>query len=97
MCKNDELERIVALLRSYPFVEKMAICQNSATQLMDKTHLSLFDVPNIVYPWELEVFAEFSLFADGDNVTRSFNDNNGDDFVDIINTIRNYQHPFLER
>lgn len=93
---EQSLNGIVETLRQYPFIEKMSICQNCATQLMNVIELSLFDVPNVVYPWELEVFAEFALFADGDTVTKSFNDNNGAEFIDIINFIRNYEHPFLK-
>ena len=94
---EQNLDTIVETLRNYPFIEKMSVCQNCATQIMDITKLSFLEKSNVVYPWELEVFAEFSLFADGNNVVKSFADNNGDDFVDMINIIRNYQHPFLEK
>lgn len=96
--ENDKrLENIIDTLKHYPFVEKMTICQSYATQLMDTTKLSLFDNPNIIYPWELQVFAEFALFADGDNADKSFRDDKGSAFFDIINTIRNYEHPFLKK
>ena len=95
MKKN--LDNIVEVLRHYSFIEKMSICQNHATRIMNINGLSLFEKSNIVFPWELEVFAELSLFADGNNVIKSFADNNGSDFVEIINTIRNYQHSFLKK
>lgn len=95
--KTENLDNIVEELRHYPFIEKMAICQNHATQIMNFTHLSLFEKPNTVYPWELEVFAEFSLFADGSKVLKSFTGKNIKEFVKMINTIRNYQHPFLKK
>ncbi len=95
-CNEQKLDNIVDTLRHYPFVEKMNISQSYATQLMDTTKLSLFDNPNVIYPWELEVFAEFALFADGNNPDKSFRSDNGSVFFDIINTIRNYEHPFLK-
>jgi len=95
--KRKSLDKVVEELRYYPFIEKMSFCQNYATKIMNFTKLSLFDVTNLVYPWELEVFAEFSLFADGNDAFKSFNDTGGTDFIEIINTIRNYQHPFLKK
>ena len=95
--KNKNLNNIVNELRHYPFIEKMSICQKCARQIMDVNKLSLFEKTNVIYPWELEVFAEFSLFADGNNVTKSFNGNNSNDFVNMINFIRNYQHSFLKK
>lgn len=95
--KRKSLDKVVEELRYYPFIEKMSFCQNYATKIMNFTKLSLFDVTNIVFPWELEVFAEFSLFADGNDAFKSFNDTDGTDFIEIINTIRNYQHPFLKK
>lgn len=94
---EKNLDNIVEVLRHYSFIEKMSICQNQATRIMNINGLSLFEKSNIVFPWELEVFAELSLFADGNNVIKSFADNNSSDFVEIINTIRNYQHSFLKK
>ena len=95
MCKSFKLDLIVKKLREYPFTEKMLFCQVNSTRMMTPNSLDIFNTPNVVYPWELEVFAEFSLFADGNNPKRKINAI-ADDFVKMINTIRNYQHPYLK-
>lgn len=95
--KTKDLDNIVSQLRHYSFMEKMFICNKCSRQIMDVTKLSLFKQTNTIYPWELEIFAELSLFADGNKVTKSFNDNNGNDFINMINIIRNYQHSFLKK
>ena len=95
MCKSFKLDLIVKKLKEYPFTEKMLFCQVNSTRMMTPNSLDIFNTPNVVYPWELEVFAEFSLFADGNNPKRKINAI-ADDFVKMINTIRNYQHPYLK-
>lgn len=94
--RKNELEIMVEQLRKYPFREKMLLCQQYSRQLMELTHLKILDNPNVVYPWELEVFAELSLFADGNTATSSFKGTE-QEFVRIINQIRNYQHPYLKK
>lgn len=94
--KKGKLDAIVEKLRRYPFKEEMLLCQKYSTQLMELTHLNILNNPNAVYPWELEVFAEFSLFADGIDATSSFVGNE-ESFIRIINKIRNYQHPYLRK
>ena len=95
MRKSSKMESIVEKLRDYPFTEKMLFCQVNSTRMMTPNSIDIFNTPNVVYPWELEVFAEFSLFADGNNPRRHINAT-ADDFVKIINAIRNYQHPYLK-
>lgn len=90
----NQLEILVEQLKKYPFVEKMLLCQQCSTRLMEITHLDILGVSDVVYPWEIEVFAELSLFAEAPIATCSFNGNNSD-FVDIINKLRNYHHPIL--
>ncbi len=92
----NQLEYIVQQLRKYPFTEKMLICQECSTKLMKMTHLDILNTPNAVYPWELEVFAELSLFADSPNATCSFKRSNIE-FVNMVNKIRNYQPPYLKK
>ena len=94
--RKYELQLIVEQLRQYPLTEKLLICQNNATRLMDLTHLEILNTSNPIYPWELEVFAELSLFADAPTARCSFS-NSDEAFINIINKIRNYQHPFLQK
>ena len=93
---QPKLDTIVDKLRKYPFIEKMIVCQQGAMRLMRITHMDILNTPNAVYPWELEVFAELSLFADAPAAICSFN-NSDKEFIDMINVIRNYQHPFLKQ
>lgn len=98
MCNESDLAKILNLLRDYPFLEKMIMCQTHAQKLMEYDHLEILPnlSKNIVLPWEIEAFAQLSLFSTGDNPQKSFNDPNND-FADIITIIRNYLHPHLER
>ncbi len=89
------LEEIVRELKKYPFTEKMLLCQQYSSSIMEYSHLNILKNPNVILPWELEVFAELSLFADGNNVTKTFK-SGFSEFFDIINTIRNYQHSHFE-
>ncbi len=94
--KKRKLDAIVEELKKYPFTEKMLLCQKYSTQLMELTHLNILENPHASYPWELEAFAELSLFADGTTATSSFNGAEGE-FIKIINQLRNYQHPHLRK
>ena len=94
---TTKLDKIVNRLRHYPFTEKILLCQTNATRIMKTTHLDIFNTPNAIYPWELEVFAELSLFADGSNPNKSFKAPMNNDFIKIINIIRNYRHSFLKK
>ncbi len=90
-------EKVFEELTQYPFVEKMLICQEHATKLMKLCYLDILNrEDNMVYPWELETFAELSLLAEGTEPTKSFNLSGYRAFSEIINSIRNYMHPHLE-
>ena len=93
--RRGTLQLVLEKLEDYSFAEKMLFCQVHSTRMMTPTSLDILNTPNAVYPWELEIFAEFSLFASGDNPKRHIN-KTADDFVKIINDIRNYQHPYLK-
>ena len=97
MCNKMDLSKVLDTLRSYPFFEKMLMCQQYAQDLMNYDHLEILPniTKNIVLPWEIESFAQLSIFATGDNPYKSFNNENND-FADIITTIRNYLPPHLE-
>ena len=63
---------------------------------MDLNQLEMFNNPSVVYPWELAVFAELSLFAETPKAICSFFDSESE-FVDMINTIRGYQPKHLKK
>ncbi len=92
---KKELDIIVENLRKYPFTEKMLICQLGSMRLMEITHLDILNTPNAIYPWELEVLAELSLFADAPVATCSFSESE-EKLIEIVNRIRNYQPPVLK-
>lgn len=94
--RKNQLETIVEQLKKYPFVEKMMVCQQCSTQMMKLTYLDILNTPNAVYPWELETFAELSLFAEAPAPACSFKKSDAE-FTDIINIIRNYRHPYLKK
>ena len=75
----------------------MAFCQKYSTYIMSSSKLDFINKPNAIYPWELEVFAEFSLFADAPRAKKSLQMDGEGEFIKIINIIRNYQHPFLRQ
>ena len=95
LCKN-QLETIVKQLKKYPFDQKMMLCQQCSTRMMKLTYMDILNTPNVVYPWELETFAELSLFAESPHATCSF-ENPDSRFSDMVNAIRNYNHPFLKK
>ena len=84
MCNRRKLDLIVKRLKKYPFTEKMLFCQVHSTRMMTPTSLDILNTPDAVYPWELEVFAELSLFASGDAPTKHMNQT-ANVFVKIIN------------
>lgn len=96
MGRRYSLETIIKKLKEYPFVEKMGFCQKYATYIMEPSQLNFIEKTNAIYPWELEIFAEFSLFADANYATKSIKTDKESEFIKIINVIRNYQHPFLK-
>ena len=73
MCNESDLTKILNLLRDYPFGEKMIMCQTQAQKLMEYDHLEILPnlSKNIVLPWEIEAFAQLSLFSTGDNPQKS--------------------------
>ncbi|MBE6786429.1 MAG: hypothetical protein E7538_09410 [Ruminococcaceae bacterium] len=98
MCTTKNvLDKIVKELKKYPFTEKMLLCQQYSTQLMEYSHMDILSNRNAIYPWELETFAELALFADAPIANKSFKGKNIKKFIDMINDIRNYQHPFLKK
>jgi hypothetical protein len=85
-------------LKKYPFVEKMLMCQMNATRIMKHDHIDVLDRrKDMIYPWELETFAELSLLSEGNRSTKSFNFSGQTEFTNMINAIRQYIHPHLEQ
>ena len=75
----------------------MNFCQKNATSIMSSWKLEFVEKSNVVFPWELEIFVELSLFAEAPQAIKSVQADNGAEFIKIINTIRNYNHPSLKK
>lgn len=85
-------------LKKYPFIEKMQICQHHSTKIMEINKLNIInDDESKIYPWEIEIFAELSILAESNNPTKTFNLEGYGNFIKIINSIRNYIHPYLKQ
>ncbi len=59
-----EYERIPVLLKRYSFKSKMEICSLKSLELIEDFHLKIECRTNIIYPWELEIIAMFSLLSE---------------------------------
>lgn len=97
MGRRYSINGIIKILKEYPFIEKMHFCQKNATSIMSSWKLDFIDKSNVVYPWELEIFVELSLFAEAPQTIKSVRADNGAEFIKIINAIRNYNHPSLKK
>lgn len=98
MCLNgkDKLSKILNNLRNYSFFDKMLICQIYSKELMEFDHLAILEnIGKNALPWELETFAELSILSEEKHPFKKFSPENNKDFVDTINYIRNYTHPYL--
>lgn len=89
-----EYEQIPRILKRFSFDEKVKICQYYSGRLINIDGLNISSDFTKPFPWELETFFLFSV---------AFKEWKNDRFSDkkkvfshIINTIRNYNHPFLK-
>ena len=90
MGRRYSIDTVIKILKEYPFIEKMNFCRKNATSIMSSWKLEFVEKPNVVFPWELEIFVELSLFAEAPQAVKSVQADNGAEFIKIINTIRNY-------
>ena len=85
-------DKLLVILKRYLFAEKMRILQYFSKQIMDINGIkSKNDQP---MAWDLETFLLFAVKAD-EYQTKDFRGKNINQFIEMINCIKNYQHPVL--
>lgn len=77
-------------LKNYSFESKMLLCEHFSQQLMTSNNLDLPGNINGVMPSELEIFMLYSALFDDNQSSLTIDDHT---FSEIINAIRNFQHP----
>ena len=87
-----QYDKIPLVLKRYSFDEKMRVLQSYSRQIMNINGISLDD--NKPMAWELEIFLLFSIKAD-EYQYKNFKGKNINEFIKIINCIKEYQHPIL--
>ena len=83
---NSDYRRIPVILKRYSFESKMAICQLQSRRLMKFNRLELFKDSSICYPWELDIFALYSILVDKEYKHDSFKEINDRHFVSVKQT-----------
>lgn len=87
-----EYDKLLVILKRYLFEEKMRILQYFSKQIMDINGIKLKNDQPMA--WELETFLLFAVKAD-EYQTKDFRGKNINQFIEMINCIKNYQHPVL--
>lgn len=87
-----EYNKLPAVLKRYLFDEKMRILQHYSKQIMNIKNIELN--ANQPMAWELETFLLFSVKA-CEYKFKDFKGKNANDFIQMINCIREYKHPIL--
>lgn len=87
-----EYERLPIVLKRYNFEEKMRVLQYYSKNIMDLQGIKL--VNEQPQPWELETLLLFSTKAI-EYQNKDFKDKNINYFINMINCIKDYQHPAL--
>lgn len=85
-------DRLPVILKRYLFDEKMRVLQYFSKQIMDINGIKLKNEQPMA--WELETFLLFAVKAD-EYQTKDFRGKNINQFIKMINCIKNYQHPVL--
>lgn len=85
-------DRLPVILKRYLFDEKMRVLQYFSKQIMDINGIKLKNEQPMA--WELETFLLFAVEAD-EYQTKDFRGKNINQFIKMINCIKNYQHPVL--
>lgn len=85
-------DKLLVILKRYLFAEKMRILQYFSKQIMDINGIKLKNDQPMA--WELETFLLFAVKAD-EYQTKDFRGKNINQFIEMINCIKNYQHPVL--
>lgn len=87
-----EYDRLPVILQRYSFDEKMRVLQYYSKQVMTINGVNL--TAGIPLPWELETFLLFAIKANEYN-NNNFIGKNINKFIDMINCIKDHQHPTL--
>jgi len=89
-----KFENIPTVLSKYTFRNKMFICQNISRQIMTINGiLGVNELRDKIMPWEIETFALFSILPE--TVEHSTEEITEQVFLEIMDSIRNYEHPIL--
>jgi len=92
-----EYNCIPLILKQYSFNSKMSMCQLNSRKIMKYTYIDILQDrgKTIAFPWELEIFAMFSIMEYEYN-NNNFEGKRKNVFNQIITAIRNYTHPKLK-
>lgn len=89
-----KFENIPTVLSKYTFRNKMFICQNISREIMTINGiLGVNELRDKIMPWEIETFALFSILPE--TVEHSTEEITEQVFLEIMDSIRNYEHPIL--
>lgn len=84
-------------LKRYKFDEKMRVLHYYSRKIIDHTgNASINKIMQSAHPWELETLLLFSLKACPEYSDNDFEGKNINKFIEMINVVRNFQHPLLE-
>lgn len=85
-------------LKRFKFDEKMRILHKFSLQLIDHSGNANIDkMMQNVYPWELETLLLFSIKSTPEYSKNDFEGKNINKFIEMVNGIRSFEHPLLER
>lgn len=87
-----DYERLPVILKKYSFIEKMRVLQYYSKQIINIHGIELTSGQPIA--WELETFLLFAVKADEYN-DNDFKCKNINKFIEMINCIKEHQHPTL--
>lgn len=87
-----DYERLPVILKRYSFIEKMRVLQYYSKQIMNINGIELTSGQPMA--WELETFLLFAVKADEYN-DNDFKGKNINKFIEMINCIKEHQHPTL--
>ena len=87
-----DYERLPVILKRYSFIEKMRVLQYYSKQIMNIHGIELTSGQPMT--WELETFLLFAVKADEYN-DNDFKGKNINKFIEMINCIKEHQHPTL--
>ena len=88
-----EYSRIPIIMKRYSLEEKFAVCQKESKRIIDAFPAGKTD--SIFLPWEVEVFALFSIMAFPEYGSGTFKGKGEKQFYKIMESIRSYVHPEL--